>query len=180
MNLDFSKKKKTRFQHDSSVLIDDCSVAVWALVVSSSEVYFDLITRDVADGSSEHQWQCLAHLARVCVFPRVSFTSKVFTIARLTLLGFQASSRSIGVFFTRARCVRAFWPPRVHVAATSSPLSEQRLDASEGVGATDAWRQICGLPRPSRRRLRHFRWLEQVETEGGKLSARECAALAKA
>ena len=39
-----------------------------------------------------------------------------------------ASSRSIGVFFTRARRVRASWPPRVHVAATSSPLSELRLE----------------------------------------------------
>ena len=39
-----------------------------------------------------------------------------------------ASSRSIGVFFTRARRVRAFLPPRVHVAATSSPLSELRLE----------------------------------------------------
>ena len=46
---------KSHFQQDSSVLIADCSVAVWALVVSSSEVHFDLITRDVADGSSEHQ-----------------------------------------------------------------------------------------------------------------------------
>ena len=80
-----------------------------------------------------------------------------------------ASSRSIGVFFTRARRVRVFWPPRVDVAATSSPLSELRLDVSEGVGATDAWG-----------RLRHFRWLEQVETEGDNLSARECAAPAKA
>ena len=42
--------------------------------------------------------------------------------------------------------MRALGPPRVHVAATSSPLSELRLDASEGVGATDAWRQICGPP----------------------------------
>ena len=39
-----------------------------------------------------------------------------------------ASSRSTGVFFTRARCVRAFWPQRGHVAATSSPLSELRLE----------------------------------------------------
>ena len=90
-----------------------------------------------------------------------------------------ASSRSTGVFFTRARRVRAFWPPRVHVVATSSPLSELRLERQRGVGATDAWRQICGPPRTSRRRLRYFRWLEQVETEGGKLSARECAAQAK-
>ena len=90
------------------------------------------------------------------------------------------SSRSTGVFFTRARRVRAFWPPRVHVAATSSPLSELRLDASEGVGATDAWRHFCGPSRALRRRLRHFRWLEQVETEGGMFSARECAAPAKA
>ena len=66
------KKKKTHFQHDVSVLIDDCSVAVWALVVSSSEVQFDLITRDVGDGSSEHQRQCLAHLgAGLGVSPRI-------------------------------------------------------------------------------------------------------------
>ena len=66
------KKKESHFQHDSSVLIDDCSVAVWALVVSSSKIYVDSITRDVADGSSEHQWQCLAHLgAGVGVSPRI-------------------------------------------------------------------------------------------------------------
>ena len=70
----FKKKfqKKTHFQQDSSVLIDDCSVAVWALVVSSSEFYFDWNSRDVADGSSEHQWQCLAHMgAGLGVSPRI-------------------------------------------------------------------------------------------------------------
>ena len=36
------------------------------------KLYFDWITRDVADGSSEHQWQCLAHLgAGLCVSPRI-------------------------------------------------------------------------------------------------------------
>ena len=54
------------------MLIDDCSVAVWALVVSSSKIYVDWIARDVADGSSEHQWQCLAHLgAGLGVSPRI-------------------------------------------------------------------------------------------------------------
>ena len=57
-----AETKKSRFQHDVSVLIYDCSVAVWALVVSSSKFYFDRNTRDVADGTSDHQWQCLAHL----------------------------------------------------------------------------------------------------------------------
>ena len=34
--------------------------------------FFFLITRDVADGSSEHQWQCLAHLgAGLGVSPRI-------------------------------------------------------------------------------------------------------------
>ena len=67
-----AETKKSRFQHDASVLIDDCSVAVWALVVSSSEVYFDLITRDVADGRSEFEWQSLAHLgAGLGVSPRI-------------------------------------------------------------------------------------------------------------
>ena len=47
---------------------------------------------------------------------------------RIRLEHVSASSRSMGVFFTRARHVRAFWPPRVHVAAASSPLSEQRLE----------------------------------------------------
>ena len=36
---------------------------------------FDLITRDVADGSSEHQWRCLAHLgAGLSVSPRIFHT----------------------------------------------------------------------------------------------------------
>ena len=54
------------------MLIDDCSVAVWAPVVSSSQIHFDWITRDVAEGSSEHQWQCFAHMgAGLGVSPRI-------------------------------------------------------------------------------------------------------------
>ena len=54
------------------MVIDDCSVAVWAPVVSSSEIYVDWIARDVADGSSEQQWQCLAHMgAGLGVSPRI-------------------------------------------------------------------------------------------------------------
>ena len=54
------------------MLIDDCSVAVWALIVSSSEVHIDLISSDVADDSSEHQWQCSAHKGEdLGVSPRI-------------------------------------------------------------------------------------------------------------
>ena len=92
-----------------------------------------------------------------------------------------ASSRSTGVFFTRARRVRAFWPPRVHVAATSSPLSELRLERQR---RRRCHRRMAADMWPSRGIYADdcdtSRWLEQVETEGGKFSARECAALAKA
>ena len=164
-------------------------------VVSSSKFYFDRNTRDVADGTSEHQWQCLAHLgAGLGVSPRIFHIQGLHDRAAhfIGLSGVRCAIGGRGLnmhppardpressSLERAACGPS-WPPRVHVAATSSPLSEQRLDASEGVGATDAWRQICGPPRALRRRLRHFRWLEQVETEGGMFSARECAAPAKA
>ena len=105
--------------------------------------HFDLITRYVADGSSEHQWQCLAHLgAGLGVSPRIfhiqglhdrtahfiGLSGGCCAIGGRGLDMHPPGSRSTGVFFTRARRVRPFWPPRVHVAATSSPLSELRQE----------------------------------------------------
>ena len=156
---------------------------------------FDLIARDVADGSSEHQWQCLAHLgAGLGVSPRIFHIQDLHDRAAqfigLSGVCCAIGGRGLNIYppardprksssLERAACgpfgLREF-TLRLHLLHSVS----RGWNASEGVGATDAWRQICALPRALRRRLRHFRWPEQVETEGGKLSAKECAAPAKA
>ena len=166
------RQKKSRSQHDASVLIYDCSVAVWALVVSSSKFYFDRNTRDVADGTSDHQWQCLAHLGAglgvsLRVFHIQGLHDRAAHFVGLSGVRCAIGGRGLNMHppardpresssLERAACgpfgLREFML-RLHLLHS---VSRGWTPAKASVPPTHGGRYVA-LPQALRRRVRHFR-----------------------
>ena len=148
---------------------------------------FDLITHDVADGSSERQRQCLAHLgAGLGVSPRIFHiqglrdrTAHFIGLSGVCVVRLAEEAWTYVSQLEIHRSLLHSSAPRVGLLATKSPCCGY-IFSTQWAEAGRQRRRRCHrrmaaymcFPRAFRRRLRHFRWVEQVETEGRKLSAR--------